>query len=121
MFTAGGFFNFAWMIVGSVWEFESDGCYDDFYNGWALTLAILIVDYVSIGLVCCLLSCFCICSGAVIFGMSKLNKDIMLEELEKNLKEAQKEMQKEVERERENLAKANAELNKKEGQEENQA
>ncbi|CAG9330699.1 unnamed protein product [Blepharisma stoltei] len=58
----GSVFNLAWMIVGSVWEFESDDCYDEFYNDWALTLAILITMYTSVGLVCCLLCC-CICVG----------------------------------------------------------
>ncbi|CAG9330700.1 unnamed protein product [Blepharisma stoltei] len=95
IFMPGAFLNFAWMIVGSVWEFESDDCYDKFYNGWALTLAILIVDYVSIGLVCCLVSC-CICAPGMIFKifkMIKLNYD-ELKEMEKDSENCVKEQKK---------------------------
>ncbi|CAG9333528.1 unnamed protein product [Blepharisma stoltei] len=55
-------FTVAWMITGSVWLYTSDDCYDDYYDAWALTLAILIVQYVFVGLALvgflCLLTCF---------------------------------------------------------------
>mmetsp|Transcript_2788 Transcript_2788/g.2520 ORF Transcript_2788/g.2520 Transcript_2788/m.2520 type:complete len:104 (+) Transcript_2788:149-460(+) len=63
------------MIVGSVWEFKSDDCYDEFYNGWALTLTILIIYYVMIGLVCCIGCCCCICAGRLMVGMRKISKE----------------------------------------------
>ncbi|CAG9334547.1 unnamed protein product [Blepharisma stoltei] len=62
IFIPGRLFSVAWVIVGSLWEFKSDDCYDDFYNGWALNLATLIVDYISIGAFFCLLCYIGMCS-----------------------------------------------------------
>ena len=53
-----------WIIVGSVWLFTDYECYDDFYSLWAMTLAVLIVCYITLGFFVCL--CFCIC----VFGAS---------------------------------------------------
>jgi Na+-transporting methylmalonyl-CoA/oxaloacetate decarboxylase gamma subunit len=58
-----GLFSIAWIIVGSVWLYTDDNCkdgkiYADFYDMWALTLAILIITYIGVG--CCLFACCCI-------------------------------------------------------------
>ncbi|CAG9334546.1 unnamed protein product [Blepharisma stoltei] len=67
IFVPGECFNFTLMIVGSVWEFTSDSCYDEFYNGWAMTLAVLIFEYVKIGL-----ACLVVCGVRVFTGGSFL-------------------------------------------------
>jgi hypothetical protein len=51
-------FDLAWIVVGSVWLYTSNDCKDcekylDFYDMWALTLAILIVSYVTAGILLC--------------------------------------------------------------------
>ena len=59
-----GLFFTAWVIVGSIWLFEDSSCKDDFKHGYNMTLAILIICYISYALIGLVLCCVCCCSVA---------------------------------------------------------
>ena len=54
-------FLFLWMLVGAVWATnDREECEEDFYEGWRLTMAILVLYFGMIALI--LLSlCFIVC------------------------------------------------------------
>jgi len=63
-------FSFLWAILGSVWVYQSEDCEEgnfnvEFFDGWALSLAILSIYYCYTGYIFCALLCnFCtLCSG----------------------------------------------------------
>lgn len=68
-----GLFFTAWIIVGSVWLFEDSSCKDDFKHGYNMTLAILIICYISYALLGLALCCLC-CCGAVGLGILSLSR-----------------------------------------------
>jgi hypothetical protein len=68
-----GLFFTAWIIVGSVWLFEDSSCKDDFEHGYNMTLAILIICYISYGILGLAIFCIC-CCGAAGLGLISLAK-----------------------------------------------
>ena len=70
-------FQVAWLIVGSVWLFSDDNCENDWYDGYVLSLVILIFFYVFIGLAIVAVCCGFCCAGvfAGIAGASLLRSE----------------------------------------------
>jgi formate/nitrite transporter FocA (FNT family) len=59
-----------WIIVGSAWLFTDSTCNEKFYSLWAMTLAVLIVNYIGLGLICC-----CgFCAGCMVFIKGRPSK-----------------------------------------------
>ena len=61
-----GLFQLAWYITGSVWLFGDDTCSDEWYNGYVLSLVLLIFFYAMIGLIVLLMFCFLCCTAVFI-------------------------------------------------------
>ena len=59
-------FQLAWYITGSVWLFGDDTCSDEWYNGYVLSLVLLIFFYAMIGLIVLLMFCFLCCTAVFI-------------------------------------------------------
>lgn len=73
-----GIFFIAWVIVGTVWLFDDSSCQDDFKDGYNMTLAILIISYVSYASIILMLCCLCCCSaaGLGVLALSKQHETI---------------------------------------------
>lgn len=56
-------FQFAWIIIGCVWLFGDDKCSDKWYDGYALTLAIIIIFFIGCGIFVMMFFCLCCCAG----------------------------------------------------------
>ena len=67
-----GLFFTAWVIVGSVWLFDDSSCKDDFEDGYNMTLAILIMSFISYAclamVICCVFCCGAVGLGAMAFS-----------------------------------------------------
>ena len=42
-----------WVVMGSLWLFGSENCYDDFNAAYVLTMVILVFYYTTIGISLC--------------------------------------------------------------------
>ena len=66
-------FAIVWFILGNVWYFGLDEC-DAFYEGYVLTLILLIIGYVIIGSI--ILFCGLACCGIAGLKMSMLSAQV---------------------------------------------